>query len=215
MSSESPAVIIFDQDGYAIQAIQDADGYYRLAVDSKVVNDPFSTDRDKLVAVNFGKTGISTSNNYVFINLEGVGYKHDFGTKAIVSAISANARKSNVGAKWEIQLAVVLRIDGTDADLGILPFGAIQLKDTNTFNQFISSNYFPNVINLEVSGGDFVYITNGFRENNVSGINTATTIKDVLDNDVIPAVGDVLIRITEVVTGGTLDFAYSMQYWVE
>jgi hypothetical protein len=172
-------------------------------------------DRQKLVAVNFGKSGLTATTYYVFIDLDGSGYKHNTGTKIIVSGVGGRGLKSNSGAEWQVNLMVVLRIDGTDADLGILPIASVSLLDTSQFSGGSQIILFPAVQDLGVSGGSFTKITDGLQELNVTAVNTGTTFKDVLGNDVTPAVGDLLLRVTLISGGGTLDFVYGMDYWVE
>lgn len=215
MPAESPAVIIFDQDGNPVDVIQDVDGYYRIAVDSRISSNPFSLDRDKVVIVNIGREGETDTVYYDLIDLDGPDYKHTPGSAAKVIGIAGKGLKTNSGSQWAIQLAVILRIDGTDADLGILPGGSISLRDTSIFGASESFIIFPAFLDLEVSGGDFVKIANGFQELGVTDINTGTTIEDALGNNVTPAVGDVLLRVNRIQGAGTLSFAYGVQYWVE
>jgi len=214
MSGESPAVILFDADGYEVDVIEDSDGYRRLAADTRTISDPFSRDRDKLVSVNFGQS-VTATTYYAFIDLDGPGYKHTSGTKVIVGAAGGRAIKSNSGAKWQVTLMVVLRIDGTDADLGILPLASVSLLDTSKFSGDSQVVLFPAVQDFSVSSGEFEKVTDGSQELNVTAVNTGTTVQDVLGNSVTPAVGDVLLRATKISGGGTLGFTYSMQYWVE
>jgi len=258
MPGDSPAIIVFDQNGNAIEVIQDSDGYYRLAVDSKisgvdiiqddsgdnrlavdssisnidiiqdsdgydrlatnnkVIEDPFSVDRDKLVAVNLGKSGISTTTYYVLIDLDDADYKHDItGTDVILSYAGGTAVKSKSTDKWKIELMVVLFIDGTSANLAVLPITTVSLEYSGTFIQDRFVNIFPNVLNLTVFGGDFLYSTNGLSESSVTAVNTGVTFENAAGNNVIPAVGDVLLRVTLVDGNGTVDFTYGSQYWVE
>lgn len=214
MPAESPAVIIFDQDGYAVEVIQDDEGNYRLAVDAKVGSDPFSEDRDKIVGVNFHDTP-SVTTYYVFVDLDGAQYKHTSGSAAIVTGLSGKALKEKVGAEWAIQLIVVLRIDGVDADLGILPTASISLQKTSSFIGETQANYFPTLLDLTVLAGDFTKISNGYKELNVSDVNTGITFSDVFGANVTPAVGDILLRVNKISGTGGVEFSYGMQYWVE
>lgn len=201
--------VLYDSTGNPVGVLQDG-SFYRLQT-----SDVFTENAAKVVSVNFGKTGVATTTYYVFVDLNGISYKHDAGTKVMVAGVGGKAFKSNSGAKWSLSLMVVLRIDGTDADLGVLPIASVSLLDTSLFSGGSQLVLFPIVADLGVSGGDFVKITDGMTESNVTAVNTGVTFKDVLGNDVTPAVGDVLLRATLVSGGGTLDFVYGMDYWVE
>jgi hypothetical protein len=216
MPAESPAVIIFDQDGNPVDVIH-VDGYYRIAVDSKAIidSDPFTIDRDKIVVANMAKQGITTTTYYMFIDLDGADYKHTPGSYVVAAGISGAAFKSNSGASWEVDLMVILDIDGVSADLGFVPGGSILLRDTSKFSDEKIIELFPTVVSLEVSGGDFTKITTGLIESGVTDINTGVLLEDIVGNNVTPAVGDVLLRVTNTLGAGTLQFAYGMQYWVE
>jgi hypothetical protein len=201
--------VLYDASGNPVGVLQDG-ALYRLQT-----SNTFTEDAAKLVGVNFGQTGVTATTYYVFIDLNGASYKHSAGTKVIAAGAGGKAVKSNSGAKWSVSLMVVLRIDGTDADLGVLPIASVSLLDTSLFYGSSQVVLFPAVTDLEVSAGDFTKITDGMTESNVAAVNTGVTFKDVLGNDVTPAVGDVLLRATLVSGGGTLDFVYGMDYWVE
>lgn len=176
----------------------------------------FIDDRDKIVGVNFAKTLVAATTYYEFVDLDGSNYKHNTsGTALLVASSGGWAAKTNSGSKWNVQLAVILAIDGTSADLGVLPLFSISLGNTSQFSDKQFQNLFPGVVNLAVSSGDFTYIADGYKETGVTAINTGITLSDVFGSSVTPAVGDLLLRV-ELVSGvGTLDFAYGLQYWAE
>lgn len=207
--SDSPASILYDADANPVGVVLDGT-VYRLQVSSGP-----DEDRKKLVDVNFYKEGVSATTYYVFIDVSSSAYKHTPGTKVMMTSVGGRALKAVIGSKWAVQLMVVLRIDGTDADLGILPIGSVSLRDTSTFTGGTQVVLFPTVADLSVSGGGFTKITEGMTEKNVTAVNTGVTFKDVLGNNVTPAVGDVLLRAVLVAGVGDLEFAYGAQYWVE
>lgn len=208
--SRSPAAILYDASGNPV-GIEEIRTVYRLQT-----QDLFAEDRGKIVAANLSKNSISATTYYVLIDLDSSAYKHDnTGTGLYLTGFSGRALKSNVGSQWAVQLAVVLRIDGTDADLGILPGGSVSLRDTSTLSGGGSLSLFPGYDNLTVSGGDFTHIADGTTETNVAAVNTGVTFEDVYGTSVTPAVGDVLLRATLLLGSGTLEFSYGLQYWVE
>jgi len=180
------------------------------------IKDEFTDDRDKVVGVNFAKTLVAATTYYEFIDLDGSSYKHNTsGTDIVIASSGGWAAKTNSGSKWKVQLMIVLAIDGTSSDLGILPLFSIDLGNTSQFSDKQFQNLFPSVLNLAVSSGDFTHIADGYKETGVTAVNTGITLDDVFGSSVTPAVGDLLLRV-ELISGvGTLDFAYGLQYWVE
>lgn len=202
-------VLIAGQDGTNVQSLKtETDGTAR-------VKDAFIDDRNKLVDVNFAYDGVTTTTYFVFVDLNGAQYKHQSGTAIKVAAVGGRALKSVIGSKWEVALMVVLRIDGTDSDLGVLPIGSVSLRDTSAFSDGSTLILFPVLADLTVSGGDFTKIANGAKETNVTAVNTGVTFKDVFGNNVTPSVGDLLLRATLLSGSGDLEFAYGMSYFVE
>jgi len=202
-------VLVAGQDGTNVQTLlTETDGTLRVKHD-------FIDDRDLLVRLTFSQSSVSATTYYVLIDLNGSGYKHTSGTQAYLTAVSGRVGKSNSGSLWTAELAVVLRIDGTDADLGVLALGYLSLEDTMRLFSETVEVLFPMFADLTVSGGDFTKITDGYKETGVTAVNTGVTFKDILGNDVTPAVGDVLLRATLVSGSGSLDFVYGVQYYVD
>jgi len=183
----------------------------------EVDSDPFQRDRDKVVGVSFAKLGVAATTYYLGIDLSNTtDYKHTAGSGIRLVQVVSKGLKSNSGAKWSAQLAVVTRIDGTDADLAILAQASLSLQDTSMFGiaeQVV--NLWPHYADLTVSAGEFTKATTNAVELNVAAINTGVNLEDVAGNNVPAAVGDVLIRANLLFGTGTLDFAFGLQYWVE
>ena len=212
MPNESPAVIIYNEDGYAVDTVVDGDGNRGLHTTS-----PFTEDRDKLVGVSFAKLLVATTTYYMGIDLSNTtDYHHAAGAGIFLSRSIAKALTTHAGPRWRVQRIVVLRIDGTDADLAILPQASVNLGDTSQLSvpeQVV--DLWPALANLTVSGGAFTrFLTNAI-ELNVAAVNTGITFEDAAGNTPTPAVGDLLIRAELISGGGTLDFAFGLEYFVE
>ena len=177
----------------------------------------FIDDRDKIVGLSFAKLGGIGTAYYMGIDLSNTtDFKHSAGTGIRLVQSIGKAFKTNAGAKWSVQLIVVTRIDGTDADLAVLAQASLALRDTSKLSideQVV--NLWPHVINLTVAAGELSQALTNAIELNVAAVNTGVLLEDAAGNTVAAAAGDMLIRVELVSGGGTLDFAYGLQYWVE
>jgi hypothetical protein len=211
--TENP-VLVAGQDGTNVQTLKtETDGALRT-------RDDFIDDRSKVVGVSFGKFGpaaISATTFYMGIDVSNTtDYRHTAGTKIVVVQTVGKAQKSNAGAKWALRLAVVIRIDGTDADLSIMPASSVSLQDTSKLSTDEQiNNFWPHVPSLGVTAGELTKVASNTIEYNVAAVNTATLLEDVAGNTVVPAVGDLLIGAELIAGAGTFEFAYGIQYWVE
>lgn len=177
----------------------------------------FVDDRDKVVAVSYVKFDVAVTTYYILIDLSNTTtYPHANGTGGIFIARSnAKGLKTNSGAKWAVTAFVILRIDGTDADIAALPGISFSLRDASTLSspeQII--NFFPVMLDLTVVAGAMVNTLSNHIET-VTAVNTGVTLEDAAGNNVAPAVGDFVIRAELISGGGTVDFAVGAQYYVE
>ena len=190
----------------------------RTETDGSVrTRDDFIDDRDKLVGVSFAKEAVATTTYYMAIDVSNTtDFHHTAGTAIHLSRSIGKALKTNAGSQWRAQLMVVLRIDGTDADLAILAQTSVNLEDTSTLSvpeQVV--DLWPSLANLEVSAGVFTsFLTNAI-ELNVAAVNTGSAFEDAAGNTPAPAVGDLLIRAQLNSGGGTFSFAFGLEYFVE
>lgn len=190
----------------------------RTETDGSVrTRDDFIDDRDKIVGLSFYKEGVAATTYYMGIDLSNTtDFKHAAGTGIRLVTSIGKAIKSNIGAKWAVQLLVVLRIDGTDSDLAVLAQASVSLQDTSALSRLEQVvDLWPHVANLSVSGGALTSILTNLIETGVTAINTGVTLEDAAGNTPTPAVGDLLIRADLISGSGTLDFAYGLHYWVE
>jgi hypothetical protein len=197
-----------------LDAIKDTDGVKRI---TDPIQTDFTVDRDKIVGVSFAKLDNAATAYFMGIDLSNTtDYHHVAGTGIVLVQSIGKAFKSSAGSKWSVQLLVVTRVDGTDADLVILPQASLALRDTSKLaidEQVV--DLFPHFADLTVSGGKLAKSLSNSTEENVAAVNTGVTLEDAAGNTVAPAVGDLLIRVLNVSGGGTIDFAYGLQYFVE
>jgi len=173
---------------------------------------------DSLVNAAYAKLGVAVTTYFLFIDVSGSQYAHTPGTAAKMFHATAKAIKSSSNGKWGVGVGVVLRIDGTDADIGFLPGLDLSLRDTSKFateEQIVS--LFPNFIDLAVAAGDLTktVLNPELKVLGEAAVNTGSTLEDARGAAVVPGVGDLVIRAERISGPGTLDFAYGMQYFVE
>ena len=208
--TENPVLVAGWDTTNAQTLLTETDGSVRT-------KDDFIDDRDKMVGVSFAKLGGTATAYYMGIDLSNTtDFKHAAGTGIRLVQSIGKAFKTNAGAKWSVQLIVVTRIDGTDADLAILAQASLALRDTSKLSideQVV--NLWPHVVDLTVTAGELSQNLTNAIELNVAAVNTGVLLEDAAGNTVAAAVGDLLIRVELVSGGGTLDFAYGLQYWVE
>jgi hypothetical protein len=201
-----------DGSGDLQTLLTDTDGNLRIKND-------FIDDRDKVVAVSYVKLGIAATSYYMLIDLSNSSgdYPHANTTGGVfVAGSNSKGVKGNSGAKWAVEVFVITRIDGTDADLVGIPSISFSLRDASVLSlpeQVI--HFFPTMLDLTVSAGALVNTLSNFTLTNVAAINTGITLEDAGGNSIAPAVGDVIIVAELISGGGVLDFSMGMQYFVE
>jgi hypothetical protein len=181
---DSPAALIYDVTGTNPAGVN---------ADGEVSVRPDGAARDKVVGVSFFKEAVAATTYYMGIDLSNTtDYKHIAGDGIQLVQSIGKAFKTNAGSKWRVQLLVVARIDGTDADLVVLPQASMALQDTSKLSideQIV--NLWPNVLDLTIATGDLTKNLTNAKELNIAAVNTGVNLS------------------------GTLDFAFGIQYWVE
>ena len=97
----------------------------------EVDSDPKSRREADVYSAAFAKENVAASSYFMLIDLDGGNYPHTAGTKPWFLSFFGRAIKENASAKWALTVAVIKRIDGTDADIIIFPAGSIFLRDTS------------------------------------------------------------------------------------
>jgi hypothetical protein len=172
--------------------------------------------RRQLVEVNFRKPSIAATTYYILIDLNNSSgaYKHTSGTAIKAAGVHALVAKDTSSDQWIINVGTVLSINATQAVIGWVRFGNQNVVDTGVFQHEITLTTFPYLSNFTVSGGDYKYIADNFKET-VTAINTSTSIEDISGGTYVPAVGDLILRPTLVTGTGTLLVHYHLWYLVE
>jgi len=173
----------------------------------------------KVVSVEFQKTEISATNNYfVAIDLDNSDddYRHEYVEDGYVKLVGTSGIliKSKNSDIWTSVFGCVLSINATEATIGYLQLGALYAADTNQFIDRYALQTFP--VELDLSILDNVYEKVTVSQTEVtSDINTSTTLKDAVGNDVTPAVGDMIVKVNKTAGSGVATVHYSLWYYVE
>jgi len=193
----------------------------RLLVSSVTTTSPLIVDRDRAVVVDFHNPDLANelvANDFyaLVIDLDNAAgtYKHTIGSA--ISLIGANGllQKTKNSDIWSIIFGTVLSINGTEGEVGWLQLGSLNASDTNQFGDRTTTQPFPIVTNLEVSGGDYTKIGCGFKET-LTAINTGAPIRTLGGTAEAPAVGDLVARARRSSGTGTAQLHYALWYYVE
>ena len=141
--------------------------------------------------------GTNTPDDFMLIDLDNTGgnYKHTDSGKVQCLSLTADFSKLRANDVWAMGIGVILRIDGTDADIGFLAAGSLVLELDDEFRVKGSHGNYPVIVNLDESSGDFADIATNLVEINDSDLNTGGAIDDVFGDARTPAVGDIVLRM--------------------
>ena len=207
--SRGPASILVDAAGNQVGVLLDG-AVYRLQTTNGI-----DEDRTGLVRSAFKKDSVVDGEVALIVDVSSSSYKHSPGTKLVLAAIRGDAIKSNSNAEWDVEVGVVLTIDGTQATVGWLVGGTIPVRGTAEFSGFDIQIFFPLLNDLEVSAGDFLFLQTNYKESAITAFNTGTAIQNPTGVDGAPGVGDLVLRATQIAGAGTIDIFYEVTYRVE
>lgn len=166
---------------------------------------PYSrSERDDPVGVAIGVANITATTWRCYVDLDNrTDWPHrDVGRIDIYSANFFYDKTSN--CRGSIRLGVITRVDETDADVAIILGTSFDNSDLTKDNR---DRELGNPIKLGQSGGELTKYFTSSKLLNVGEINTAAPLPSGKPGvDVIPAVGDVVVRFE--VTAGTLSLGF-------
>ncbi len=160
------------------------------------------------------KRTVTETTYLLFIDLSNSynAYRH-VATNAIrFSQVSAELIKENASAQWESLFGIVLAIDGIEATIAWCAGGSLRAYGSDSFLDRKICNLFPVIGPVDVEAGDLKYIANNFKQL-TTNVNTNITLKDIEDNDVAPAVGDVVLKAERLTGIGDADIHYTAFYY--
>jgi len=166
-----------------------------------------STERERNVLVHYQNAAVAATEYSILVDLsDTTGFPHDTTGRIDISWMKIDIEKSAANVIGEVEIGLITRIDGTDADISYLT-GLQFLKGTST-NLSEITNYQPS--QLKFLAGRF--ITN-VTETNVVAVNTGVTL-DSANGAITPGLGDVIIK-QAYTSGGNYDFDIEVMYHSE
>lgn len=151
----------------------------------------------------------------LFIDLSNANdaYRHTLTGAIRVGRFTAELIKDNASAKWAGVIGVITEIDGTSATVVWIEAGSLRAYGTSSFIDRKGGVVFPVVAAMDVEAGDLKYMASDFKDTGITALNTGTTIKNIADEDVAPAVGDIIIRAERVAGVGDAAIHYTAFYY--
>ncbi len=174
--------------------------------DAKVTSDGelavTSTERERNVHASFFELAITTDSYFMIVDLsDTTNWPHDATGRIDVSWLKFVVERDATAA-GTLQLGVITRIDGTDADIDYL--FTIPFTKSDTRRILSIDNFSPSQLKFESSR----YITDT-ADANVAAVNTGGTL-DSPNGVTTPAVGDIVIKAGR--TAGEYDFLCEILY---
>lgn len=163
------------------------------------------------VQVSYSKSDIAATSWAVLIDLsDTVNWPHEPGVGIDISYMSLQVDKA-INTLGRFQIGVVTRVDATNGDVSVFR-GIIFDKDDGAGRIDRTENFSPSQIRCEVSGGTTPNFLTSNRVLNDTGIQSDVALDSPLGTaTVIPAVGDVVIRLLHT-SGGSWNAAVSCLY---
>jgi hypothetical protein len=183
--------------------------------DAKVTSDgelaTTVTERERNVYAVYHDDAIATGDtDFVLVDLDDtVNFPHADTGRIDVSVINMHLSQSTGNPDGEFIMGVITRIDGVNADI-CWAFGVDFNLPSNT-NIRQDFNFAPSQLKFEVGVGDTTRIITNYKATNDPAFNTATPMPSPRGAaTVIPAVGDVVCRLTN--NAGALKFFLGVMY---
>ncbi len=154
-----------------------------------------------IVRVEMEQTILAAANGvpdwFMLIDLDNTGGGYNHVETGSIQCVNLTTEFSKLRANdiWTMDVGLILRIDGTDSDVGFLAAGSLMLDSTIVFNLAGSHGNYPVIVNLEIDTGDFTDMATNLTEAAITTLNTGGTIDDVFGDAQTPAVGDVVLRM--------------------
>lgn len=177
-------------------------------------NELLTTTKKSLRADFFaiGTTNVSTDEWRIAIDLsDDTNFPHANTGAIVLSAIYLSVDKANT-SQGIIQLGIITRIDGTDADVEFVQGFSFEKSSSTSIVR--DRDFGLNAMNCGVSGGTVPRVASGFRTNGITALNTGVTLATSIGGTATPAVGDAVVFFGHS-SGGSFNPAVSGFYYTE
>lgn len=138
-------------------------------------------------------------------------YPHNNTGHVNLSAVYINVDRpgSSVGL---VQLGVITRIDGTDADIAFVQGVGFEKGSETIINR--DRLFSPNRMVCRVESGALTDVATSFITLNDAAVNTGVSLPNALGGTSTPEVGDIIVKFSSL-SGGDYDAAFSGFYFTE
>jgi len=168
-----------------------------------------STERERNVYAAFSAVGVATTTYYALIDLsDTTNFPHDQTGRIDLSVISIDIDRDNT-ATGQLDIGVITRVDGTDADISYLITTNFSKSDVLHIDNVY--NIAPSQVKFGQSGGVLTRAVTSNSEDDQAAVNTGDPLDSPTGvNTVTPAVGDIILRATR--AAGSYDFTVAVLY---
>lgn len=171
-----------------------------------------STEREKNVWMDYHKLGNVGDSYAILVDLsDTTTFPHASTGRIDISFIRITIDRDS-SATGELEMGVITRIDGTDADVSFFfdePFIKSNARHIET-----AENFAPSQLKTGVTNGLTPFLITNDTINNIAAVNTGVTLSSPAGvGSVTPAVGDILLFIDH--GAGTFDIDVDMFYHSE
>lgn len=171
---------------------------------------PVKTPEFENVQVSYSLSDIAATSWMLLIDLsDTTNWPHEPGLGIDVSYMSLQVDKA-ANSLGRLQVGVVTRIDGINGDVSVFR-GIIFDKDDGAGRIDRTENFAPSQIRTEVVAGQTPSLLTSNRVLSETALNTGLAIPSTTGANVIPAVGDIVVRFLHT-SGGAWNAAISVLY---
>lgn len=181
-----------------------------VSADNEVLSTTKEATRTNFVAL--GGQDIGTTTYSILVDLsDTTGYRHDFVGRIDLASMYITVDRQGT-SQGLVQVGVITRINGTDADITFVQ--GVGFSKTDERSLIRDRVFAPNRLRCGVESGALKNVASNFKALNVTAVNTATPLPTAIGGTAAPAVGD-MITVATHSSGGTFDYSTSGFYLTE
>jgi hypothetical protein len=143
----------------------------------------------------YKQNAINADSYIIMVDLsDTTNYPHAQTGSINIDHFTASINFNSGTAQATINLGVITRIDGTDADITYLINDVVGVQSAND-TQIINYNYQPSAVSFKVVGGALVGAVSNNIDENIASVNTGLTLQSSRNATITPAVGDIILKL--------------------
>lgn len=171
------------------------------------------TERERNVRAHYRLSGVQASAWALLVDLsDTVNWPHDDTGRIDISLINAMVDRS-ANSVGQMQLGVITRLSATNGDVTVI--AALAFENNSETHIARDINLSPSQVKCGVDGdGNTPYMVTNARVLNDTGLQNDTAIASAIGTNVIPAVGDIVLRFLHT-SGGVWTGSCGVLYHAE